>query len=92
MESGLGLIAACLPALRVLLKTFLDPSKYGINSGPQQYNRSGNSHHDSRDVPLVTISAAKSKSASGKWERLEDEKGILQERSISVEAQSIGDN
>ena len=91
MESGIGLIAACLPALRVLFKTYLGSSTHGSNSGAQKYDRSVNPYHSSRDVPLVSITARKSQSGPGKWERLEDEKGILQERTVTVESQSVND-
>ncbi|KAI0007092.1 GPCR, PTH11-type [Xylariaceae sp. FL0662B] len=97
VESGIGLIAACLPALRILVRTYLEPSKYGPGTKPRQYGQYGHSSNpklNNSDVPLTNISGTgRTTVVAGKWRRLDDSgsdsRHIIEERTVTIDSESI---
>ncbi|KAF8848131.1 GPCR, PTH11-type [Acephala macrosclerotiorum] len=100
LESGLGLIAACLPALRMLFRKYFDGTRNDSDSRSKVYAHSGSRNRDRSEsqTPLDTLSPSgrvRTSVASGKWKRLGDEnssdKHIMQERTIYIETESMSD-
>ncbi|RFU77407.1 integral membrane [Trichoderma arundinaceum] len=100
LESGIALIAACLPALRLLVRKYVDASKNSSAGKSNGYAVSGagrnHSHNHAASTQMDTLSpSGKTTIVGGKWERLEDEnsssRNIIQERTIYVETESLSD-
>ncbi|KAK6080936.1 hypothetical protein SCUP234_05034 [Seiridium cupressi] len=99
VESGLGLIAACLPALRQLVRKYLESSRFGSGGASKNvgYGSHGGTHNKPAEsnVAMDTLgSRAKSSATGGKWARLSDNNSsaqriILQERTVSVDTESL---
>ncbi|KAL7928929.1 GPCR, PTH11-type [Trichoderma chlorosporum] len=100
LESGIALIAACLPALRVLVRRFADASKNrsaNKSSGYAGGSNGGRSHNHAAATQLDSLTpGGKTTVVGGKWKRLEDEnsssKNIMQEREVCVETESLSDH
>ncbi|KAI0125635.1 GPCR, PTH11-type [Xylariales sp. AK1849] len=99
IESGLGLIAACLPALRQLVRKYLEASRYGsgAESKPVGYGSRGGTQNKPVDGNVamdILASRGKTSVVGGKWARLSDDNSsaqhIIQERTISVDTESLG--
>lgn len=97
LESGIGIIASSLPALRSLFITYLETTRYGSGnrsagrsrSGSKPLNTIGGSNH--KPIALDTISSS---GVGGQWKRLEDDsssKGIVREHAITVDYESSSD-
>ncbi|KAE8447336.1 hypothetical protein EG329_010894 [Mollisiaceae sp. DMI_Dod_QoI] len=104
LESGIALIAACLPALRMLFRKYFDGMRSGSGSGSEsrgkQYAPSGsrNISNSQLSTPMDTLSPRGKTSivsGSGKWKRLGDdnssESHIMQEMTITIETESMSD-
>ncbi|KAI0023874.1 GPCR, PTH11-type [Xylariomycetidae sp. FL0641] len=101
LESGLGLIAASLPALRTLFKQYRERSQqggYGTKGSKLTSGSLGGSRSRGKEgTQMDTLSSTgKTTVVSGKWKRLEDEtssaKHIIQETTVSVETSSMTDD
>ncbi|KAI0595172.1 GPCR, PTH11-type [Biscogniauxia sp. FL1348] len=95
LESGIGLIAACLPALRLLARQYFE-SRNGSNAQSKAYGYGGSRDVMTHDTPLDNLSrTGKTTISAGRWKRLEDEnsstKHIIQETSVSVETEYMRD-
>jgi hypothetical protein len=100
LESGIGIIASSLPALRSLFIKYLETSRYGsgnkstrgLRSGVKPAQAIGGSTRKP-SIPLDTLTS--SGAHGGLWNRLEDDassKGmILQEHTINIEYGSVSD-
>ncbi|KAF4625250.1 hypothetical protein G7Y89_g12921 [Cudoniella acicularis] len=98
LESGIGLIAACLPALRVLFRKYFDGTRDGSGSRSKQHPPSDirNFGGSQLSTPMDALSpTGKAIVGSGKWKRLEDNnsshKHIIQERTVTIETESLSD-
>ncbi|KAL7814936.1 hypothetical protein V8C44DRAFT_324875 [Trichoderma aethiopicum] len=99
LESGIALIAACLPALRILVRKYVDSSKNGSSGKSNGYGTGSGavkSHTRAPSTKLDTLTpSGKATAVGGKWERLEDEnsssRDIVQETTIYVETDSLSD-
>ncbi|KAH6658524.1 GPCR, PTH11-type [Truncatella angustata] len=98
VESGLGLIAASLPALRQMVRKYLESSRYGSGGGskPVGYDSHADTHNKTGDgnVALGALPPrARTSATAGKWARLSDDNSsarhIIQERTISIETESL---
>ncbi|CZR51144.1 uncharacterized protein PAC_01019 [Phialocephala subalpina] len=98
LESGLGLMAACLPALRMLFRKYFDGTRNDSASRSKAYARSGSRNLDrsQSQTPLDTLSSTgrvRTSVASGKWKRLGDDnssdKHIIQETTVYIETESL---
>ncbi|KAJ9133734.1 hypothetical protein NKR23_g10594 [Pleurostoma richardsiae] len=94
VESGIGLIAAALPSLRLLFRRYLE-STLGSGSRSKQY-ATGGGRSIGGDVPtqMDTLSpTGEATVTSGKWKRLDDEssstKHIMQVTTVSVQTESM---
>jgi len=98
LESGIGIIASSLPALRSLFMKYIESSRYGsgnkstgMRSGSKPLEAVGGSSHKP-SIPLDTLT---SDGVSGQWNRLEDDassKGIIvQEKTFNIEYESLSD-
>jgi hypothetical protein len=99
LESGIGLIASSLPALRSLFIKYLETTRYGSgNKSNGGGNRSGakplQTVGGSSRKPSIPLDSLTSSGAGGQWKRLDDDassKGIVQEQTFNVEYESISD-
>ncbi|KAH0527510.1 hypothetical protein TsFJ059_002508 [Trichoderma semiorbis] len=100
LESGIALIAACLPALRILVRKYIDSSKNRSGNKSNGYaaeSGTGRSHNRAPSTQLDNLTASgKTTVVGGKWKRLEDEnsssRNIIQEHTIYIETESLSDN
>ncbi|KAL6786508.1 GPCR, PTH11-type [Trichoderma sp. SZMC 28012] len=100
LESGIALIAACLPALRILVRKYIDSSKNRSGNKSNGYaaeSGTGRSHNRAPSTQLDNLTATgKTTVVGGKWKRLEDEnsssRNIIQEHTIYIETESLSDN
>lgn len=98
LESGIGLIASSLPALRSLFMKYLENTRYGSgnksNSGQRSGSRPLNTIGGSSNKPIALDTLDES-GVGGPWKRLEDDsssKGIImRERTINVDYESSSD-
>ncbi|KAI1498320.1 GPCR, PTH11-type [Biscogniauxia marginata] len=95
LESGIGLTAACLPALRLLARQYLQ-SRDGSNAQSKGYAYGGSRDQNLRNHDLAMDNLSRNGKATvtvGKWERLDDEnsstKHIIQQTSVSVETEIL---
>lgn len=100
LESGIALIAACLPALRILVRKYIDSSKNRSGNKSNGYaaeSGTGRSHNRAPSTQLDNLTATgKTTVVGGKWKRLEDEnsssRNIIQEHTIYIETESLSDH
>ncbi|KAI5918710.1 GPCR, PTH11-type [Camillea tinctor] len=95
LESGIGLTAACLPALRLLARQYFE-TRNGSNAQSKGYAYGSGRDGKTHDTPMDNLSrTGKTTVTAGRWERLDDEnsstKHIIQETSVSVETEYIHD-
>ncbi|PTB61885.1 GPCR, PTH11-type [Trichoderma citrinoviride] len=99
LESGIALIAACLPALRILVRKYVDASKNGSSGKSHGYGTGSGavrSHNRAPSTQLDTLTTSgKATAVGGQWERLEDDNSssrkIMQKTTIYVETDSMSD-
>ncbi|KAL7787060.1 GPCR, PTH11-type [Trichoderma ceciliae] len=98
LESGIALIAACLPALRLFVRKYADASNNNSAGQSNGYAASGTGlgHNHAASSQMDTLSpSGKTTVVGGKWKRLEDEnsssRNIIQERTVYVETESLSD-
>lgn len=99
LESGIGIIASSLPALRSLFMKYLENTRYGSGNKSSAANRSGSKQLQaiggSAHKPSIPLDTLTSGRASGQWNRLEDDassKGIIvQEKTFNIEYESLSD-
>ncbi|PMD27041.1 GPCR, PTH11-type [Hyaloscypha hepaticicola] len=96
LESGIGLIAACLPALRKLFTRYFESSRNGSNAKSKQYI-AGSRNIIGSQTPMDNLSpTGKTTVSIGKWKRLGDDNSstshiILHETNVTVETESMND-
>ncbi|KAN0103419.1 GPCR, PTH11-type [Hyaloscypha variabilis] len=96
LESGIGLIAACLPALRKLFTRYFENSRNGSNAKSKQYIAGSRNIVGSQTQMDNLSPAGKTTISIGKWKRLGDGNSstshiILHETTVTVETESMND-
>ncbi|TVY83698.1 hypothetical protein LSUE1_G001140 [Lachnellula suecica] len=97
LESGIALIAACLPALRMLFRKYFEDSQNSSKAnGKKQTSGNRNIGGSQLSIPMGNLSSAgKVAEVGGRWKRLGDDNSsathITQERTISIETESMSD-
>ncbi|PMD43744.1 GPCR, PTH11-type [Hyaloscypha variabilis F] len=96
LESGIGLIAACLPALRKLFTRYFESSRNGSNAKSKQYIAGSRNIVGSQTQMDNLSPAGKTTISIGKWKRLGDGNSstshiILHETTVTVETESMND-